>query len=226
MQWEVPRMWEGGECWIIGGGPSMLEQFDVPSEIIQQVRSNQAKPDVYSPFLSAIHDKHVIGVNMAFKIGPWLDMVFFGDRSFFMKNQKELALFPGLRVTSVGAVKDHYWIKHLVKDKAHSVGITRNPRRISWGSNSGSAAISVAAHTGAKRIILLGFDMIDSGQGQWWHGLYKQRTMAAGQGVFKRHLRCFPAIAKDAKELGIEILNASPKSAIECFRKVNVKELL
>ena len=43
---------------------------------------------------------------------------------------------------------------------------------------------------------------------------------------FHRHLRGFPQIAKDAKQMGVEILNASPDSAIECFRKVTVKELL
>jgi hypothetical protein len=43
---------------------------------------------------------------------------------------------------------------------------------------------------------------------------------------FHKHLHGFPEIAKDAKRMGVTILNASPDSAIECFKKVNVKDLI
>ena len=36
----------------------------------------------------------------------------------------------------------------------------------------------------------------------------------------------FPEIAKDAKKMGVKILNANPKSAINDFEKVNVKDLI
>jgi hypothetical protein len=39
-------------------------------------------------------------------------------------------------------------------------------------------------------------------------------------------MRGFKQIAIDAKNLGIEIINASPDSDIKEFRKVSVKELL
>ena len=43
---------------------------------------------------------------------------------------------------------------------------------------------------------------------------------------FDRHLRGFSDMAKDAKRRGIEIINASPDSAITCFPKYSIKELL
>jgi len=66
---------------------------------------------------------------------------------------------------------------------------------------------------------------------QHWHDLYGR---SAGKGTvrrarkmpFHRHLKGFPAIAEDAKRRKIEILNVSPDSAIECFRKVSIKEIL
>ena len=74
--WQVPKMWEGGECWIIGGGPSMPLQFGVPEDVVRGVLAGQLPFSTYSPFLSPIHDKHVIGINAAFLLGPWLDVIF------------------------------------------------------------------------------------------------------------------------------------------------------
>ena len=64
-----------------------------------------------------------------------------------------------------------------------------------------------------------------------WHNLYKKETKRGKHLVpttppFKRHLKGFPSIERDARQRKIEILNASPKSKIEEFKKVTVKELL
>lgn len=56
-----------------------------------------------------------------------------------------------------------------------------------------------------------------------WHNIYKS---PAQRPSLKKHLLCFPHIAKDAKKLGVEILNVSPDSAIECFPKVSLNEVL
>ena len=63
--WAPPTMWEEGECWIIGGGPSMPRQFEVPEETTRSVMIGTMPPKVYAPYLSPIHKKHVIGVNNA-----------------------------------------------------------------------------------------------------------------------------------------------------------------
>jgi hypothetical protein len=52
--------------------------------------------------MQALHSKHVIGINVAFMIGDWIDMVFFGDGGFFLKHKAALAKFPGLKVTCHG----------------------------------------------------------------------------------------------------------------------------
>ncbi len=233
MNWKVPRMWEGGDVWIIGGGPSVTAQFDIPDEVVQKVLSGASPLSVYSPYMEAIHDKHVIGVNVAFMLGDWIDMVFFGDGGFFQRYKLQLAKFPGLKVTCHNGASGDKWVKFLGRDGRKPRGISTSPNLVSWNSNSGAAAISVAAWSGAKRIILLGFDMSLSGQNrQHWHNIY-------GRGVFdpkdhkkmrklpfQRHLRGFAAIKEDANKMGIEIINASPRSAIQEFRKVTVKELL
>jgi len=234
MIWEVPRMWDEGDVWIIGGGPSLPRQFDVPDEVIRKVLSKSSPPSAYSPYLAPIHNKHVIGINAAFLIGDWIDMVFFGDKAWWLANRERLAEFPGLKVSchpkfgSAEFITER--IKYLARDKQHVKGISSNPCAVSWNSNSGAAAISVAANAGAKRVILLGFDMkLGEDSRQHWHALYgsaERKETEPRKLPFHRHLRCFPEVAKDAKRRGIEILNASPESVIECFRKITVKELL
>lgn len=229
MTWQVPRMWEGGDAWIIGGGPSMPIQFGIPDGIIRSVVKG-ASPSHYSSYMTSLHDKHVIAVNVAYLIGDWIDIVFFGDGGFFLKHQEALSKFSGLKVSCSPKTNDVNWIKHLPRDKSHSRGLTSNPKKVSWNGNSGSAAINLAAHTGAKRIILLGFDMkVDDIGKQHWHDIYGRfasRNERKKGMPFHRHLRGFPEMAKDAKRMGVEILNACPDSKIECFRKVAVKELL
>ena len=84
--WEIPRIWDGGQCFIIGGGASFPRQFDVPESIIQEVYLNKNTPSAYAPYMEGIHGEHVIAVNMAYRLGQWLDCVLFGDTGFLAKN--------------------------------------------------------------------------------------------------------------------------------------------
>jgi hypothetical protein len=73
---------------------------------------------------------------------------------------------------------------------------------------------------GAKHIILLGFDMRRVDGQKNWHDDHIEKR----HNPFHRHLRSFPAIARDARNLGIEILNATPGSAIREFPFTTVEE--
>ena len=37
MIWKVPRVWEGEQCVIIGGGPSVIRQFNIPENLVNDV---------------------------------------------------------------------------------------------------------------------------------------------------------------------------------------------
>ncbi|MFA5049186.1 MAG: hypothetical protein WC516_09245 [Patescibacteria group bacterium] len=231
MIWQVPKMWDQEDVWILGGGPSLPKQFDIPDRVIKSVVYNESPPSVYSPYMSFLHDKHVIGVNVAYLIGDWIDIVFFGDSSFFLSQQKKLSEFVGIKVTCHPSIEGHNWIKYLSKDSKKPRGISPNPKMVSWNGNSGAAAISIAANAGAKRIFLLGFDMeLNSENRQHWHDLYHRFSTISvknNKGLpFERHLRGFIDIYKDAKHRGIQIINVCPNSAIKEFPKINLKDVL
>lgn len=223
--WKIPEIWKDGTCIVIGGGTSLIEQFGIPSEVVSQVYAGTADISVYSPYLKSIHNHHIIAVNMAYKLGDWVDCMFFGDTGFWRSRKANILQFQGLRVTCASDVFDDR-IKVVHKNLRKKRGITFHPGMVSWNFNSGAAAINLAINFGAKRIILLGFDMyLDEGNNQHWHKVYKS-SLNTVHDTMKKHLAGFPVIAEDIEGKGIEIINCSPKSSIACFPKANIWEVL
>jgi hypothetical protein len=139
MKWVVPRMWEGGDVWIIGGGPSVPKQFGIPERVVQSVVSGKS-PSEYSPFMSFLHDKHVIGINVAYLIGDWIDIVFFGDGGFYNQHQEALAISSCLKVSCNPLLEKNTWVKFLYRD-SKVLGISDNQGSVSWNHNSGNISV-------------------------------------------------------------------------------------
>lgn len=228
MEWKIPNIWAGEDCWIIGGGPSISKQFNIPTDVVKQVALGQLAPEAFSTHMLAIHNKHVIGVNAAYMLGNWLDILFFGDVGFFLEHEKGIASFPGIKISgNEQAQRD--WVRYCPKDMEKIHGITTRPNHLSWNGNSGAAAINLAVHLGATRIFLLGFDMnLNEESHQHWHNVYGRNTnkRAPAKLPFNRHLVGFPKIAEDARNLGIEIINVNSDSAINCFPKISLNQIL
>ena len=231
MLWRVPKIWEGGDVWIIGGGPSVVRQFEIPDDIVNAVIRGRSPLSTYSPYMEAIHNKHIIGVNVAHRLGPWVDMMLFGDSSFYTRYRVDLAKFSGVKISLHPISKNDPWIKQLKVNGNRSRGISENNSILSWNSNTGAAAINLAVHTGAKRIFLLGFDMgINKDNMQHWHNVYNKGRIDTNDKrkvlPYHKHLLCFPFIAEDMKRLGIPVFNISPDSTIKEFPKISLKEAL
>ena len=225
--WQVPKMWEGERCWIIGGGVSFPKQLGVPDHIIDQVTAGELSPYAYVPWLEVLRDEHVIGVNIAYLLGDVVDILLFGDATFFRANHRGIHSFPNLKVTAARLGKlfpeDQSDIKILRKDLRQGIGVTKDGV-IRWNSHSGGIAINLAALLGVKEVCLLGFDMKADEKGRThWHSQYKGKTKPNSFVTFQKS---FQFIARDAKKLGIEIVNVNPDSAIEEFPKVSLGEIL
>jgi hypothetical protein len=195
---------------------------------------NGGQAGEYSAYLAPLHDMHVIGINNIYRIGTWIDILFFGDCGWYLAHKGVIADFPKLKVTCCDrfankSIDQSEGIKYLAKDKQKTRGISDDPSTVSWNGNSGAAAISMAVHLGVKKIVLLGFDMsLDANNVSHWHGshyAWKQGGKKRSP-PFSRHMIGFPTIAADAKRLGVEILNCSPISAIDVFPKVSLQEAL
>lgn len=224
MYWQVPPVWKDGQCIIIGGGPSIPKQFDIPDELVSKVYVKKEKASVYSPYMKTIHDQHIIAVNIAYEIGNWMDVVFFGDGGFIRKTNSDILKSNGLKVTCAEGIESYHRKVFILRKSNKKYGIDFNPRILGWNFNSGAAAINLAVHFGVKRIILLGFDMkLDENKNQHWHKYYGgvKRTISA---TFRRHLKGFPYIAADLKGK-VEVINACPDSMIDCFPRMRFKDI-
>lgn len=198
MKWTAQRIWPDSTVYILGGGPSLN---DAPLDLIR--------------------DERVIGVNNAYLLGDWIDVCWFGDSRWFEWHAKKLLNgFYGLRACCVPRLDDHPGIKTLARGKP--LGIETRPRFVAWNRNSGGSAINLAYHLGARRIVLIGFDMRRVDDRANWH----EDHPCPQRDPYERFLMGFPTIAKDAETLGLEILNATPESAIDAFPIVKLEEVV
>ncbi len=171
-----------------------------------------------------IKTHRVIGVNNCYELGDWVDVCWFGDSKWFQWYHEEFAFFSGLKATCNHkfVTEPRKNIKALLRGKPQ--GLETDPRKVSWNRSSGGSAINLAIHLGAKRIVLVGYDMrlIDGAKN--WKPHKREKTKP---NPYVRFREPFKKIMEDAKALGIEIVNASPKSSLrEWIPEVNLdKEL-
>ena len=88
--------------------------------------------------------------------------------------------------------------------------------------NSGAGCISMAAQGNAARIILLGFDAKHTNGLAHWHGNHPAGLGNAG--MTDKWLDKFKELSHDLSH--IDIINASRDTAITCFPRARLEDLL
>jgi hypothetical protein len=205
--WEIPELWPDSTVYIIGGGPSVANHD-----------------------LSRIHDKRVIGVNQAYKLGPWVDVVWFGDKQWYPSQMPVILDYRGLIVTCAQEARhSKRWkrVRWVGRSKASGIE-TRHFKRnsIAWNGNSGASAINLAYWFGAKRVVLLGFECKIQGEQTHWHNDYEVKKDKGNLvNPYRNYLKHWGQIARDAKACKLEILNATPDTAIEEIPQVRFEDV-
>ncbi len=96
---------------------------------------------------------------------------------------------------------------------------------ININGNSGTQALNLAFLWGYKRIILLGFDMKLGPKGEKHH--HPDHPAPCVQAMcLSEWLHKLVPVARDLKNLKIDVLNATPGSALTLFPMVDWKEVL
>lgn len=99
---------------------------------------------------------------------------------------------------------------------------------LSTGLNGGYQAVNLAitAMGGAAaegKILLLGYDMKYQGEKSHWHGGHPEKV---GEDMYKvTYLKYFRELPRHLPK-GVEIINCSNDSRIDCFRRIPVEEAL
>lgn len=204
MLWTVPPIWKGETCAIIAGGPS-LRGFN--AEVL---------PTRW----------RVITINDAWKLEPLADIHYYCDQSW-IASQKGID-FDSLKWVK-GDLKEGAGVDERVRVLriTGQLGFDRDPSCLRHGSNSAYQCIHLAAHLGVSRIVLLGVDMKVALDGRT-HCHNGPRLPAA---QFQRTLQqdmlpLFQYLVKPLETRGIEVINANPESALTCWPRMPLTEVL
>lgn len=188
--WRMPVLWPGATVAILASGPSM---------------SREAAEQVRAAGLPAI------AINNTFQLAPWAAMLYAADPEWWHR-MPAAHDFAGLKV-SVWPVKGVSCVTVTGLD-----GIDMTPGCVRTGGNSGYQALQLAMQGGARRVLLLGFDM----HGTHWHGPHVGGLRNTEQHTFDKWVRRFDAAAPEIAALGVDVVNCCADSAISGFRKASL----
>lgn len=196
--WNVPPEWKGGTAVCIGGGPSLTSA---------QVDYCRGKA-------------RVLAINDAYRLAPWADMLYGCDDKWWSWHS-EAAEFAGLKVTQGRNKRAPACVRRVDID-TRGKGLSRDPARIHGGKNSGYQAVNLAYLLGAARILLLGYDMRLVESRAHWFGDHPDRIRSN----YENWITNFQTIAAQLPELGVEIINCTPGSALRCFPMRVLEEVI
>lgn len=168
----------------------------------------------------------VITVNCAWTLAPWADALYAADPKWWACDedgygQHALAEFGGLKVCSNKALCDDNPALNHVTLRPGAALVTE-PGVIGDGKNSGFQALNLGVQFGARKVMLLGFDM----RGQHFHPEHPLPLGSPDQYTFSRWRAAFNDAAAALREIGAEVVNCTPGSTLNMFPKTDIDEAL
>lgn len=189
----------GGTAVCIGSGPSLTQE------------------DVTSCRGRAV----VIAVNDAYRYAPWADALYASDADWWAVH-KGVPSFAGLKYSCSRGSAAVPGVQ-VIRQTGHE-GLELDPTGIRTGRCSGAAALNLAVHFGATRILLLGYDCGPSGGKEHFFGAHRGGLRNhSPYGLFQRG---FVAMAAPLKAAGVEVLNCSRATALDCFPRLPLETAL
>jgi hypothetical protein len=187
--WRVEREWPGETVFIVGGGPSVLQQD-----------------------LGLLRGRRVIVINSSVFAVPWADFLCFGDWRWWneAENKAAIASFAGRVVTTSRMVSDS---KVLTCRKTNPPGLAFAHDSLMQKWTSLTAATNLAAHLVGPggTIVWLGADGKHAADGRTHH--HKQHRWPFKPGCYDKQHADLVTIVPSLRTLRISLFNASPGTA-------------
>ena len=155
----------------------------------------------------------------------------YGCDAPWWRHRKGLPEFDGFKVTWAGnGLAGHKDIRRVeiatsggpekYSDGLHFDG------RIGGGRNSGFQTLNLALMFGARRIILVGFDMTDRSGAHWYGRNTWPMANNPHAAAFGKWIAAFDAAVPALRGMGAEVVNTSQHSALRCFPKRSIADVL
>lgn len=201
--------WTGRTAVVIANGPSLTEAQC--SEVLLN--------------LCLCSDRiGSIAVNTAYLMARWADVFYMGD---FLAVKVHHARTQAMRTNKL----NQFWTTDSTAAEQYGVNRWKGRNDVGIGEtmihlngNSGAQAINLAYLFGARKIVLLGFTMREIDGKKHFHGDHEKPLVQ--KQLFGEWVHKFGFVARDAKRLGVDVVNADPLSALTCFRMGNLEDEL
>jgi hypothetical protein len=171
----------------------------------------------------------VVAVNDAIRLAPWADVLYSSDRGWW-RFYDGVPEYTGLKV-SVGWKQGDgspIWklpaIQVLTHTGAH--GLERDPSGLRTGGNSGYAAINLAVHLGARRIVLLGYSGGPVAGRTHFFGRHPSGLAESSTENYATFRKAYLTLPEPLAGAGVSVVNATPRSWITAFPVVPLSQAL
>jgi predicted peroxiredoxin len=164
--------------------------------------------------------RRVIAINTTFMLAPWADVLYACDAPWWNQYIGEARRVSKSEFWTQDKNVAHEGVKHI--ESRPGSGLNKTPGVINQGRNGGYQAINLAYQAGAKKIILLGFDM----HGKHWHSDHPKPLTGIPNYLFELWIQAFDPLAHDIKKAGVEVVNCTRSTRLTCFRLADLKEAL
>lgn len=204
--------WPGATVAIVASGESLSTEQCAALALWQAQKANA----------------RVIAINTSFRMAPFADILYACDGAWWR------AVDPETKTAYVNEAKQHFspdalWTQDEMAAKEFGLQWIKSTRSsnlsldkdlIAQGANSALQAMNLAVHAGAKTLLLFGVDC----KGKHWHG---DHPSPLSNGLpHKMWKENFAVFAADLEKAGIEVINCSPTSVLNCFPKRDYREVL
>lgn len=203
--------WSGQACAIIASGPSAK-------------KAN----------IAALRGKlRVIAIKeCAVDLCPWADVAYGCDAAWW-RHRRGLPDFKGFKISHARELTSSFPDIRMIDIKPHRPSVPGEewvdrilidePGIIGAGRNSAFQALNIAVQFGSRRAMFIGLDL----HGEHYYG--RNNWFKAGnpdEYQFDRCIRVFNANAQVLKSMGVDVVNASPTTRLQCFRRSTIEHAL
>lgn len=164
----------------------------------------------------------MIAVCTTFRKAPWADALYAADARWWTVYGGEAEESCAGELWTC-AHEDRFDIHHV--EAVDEPGLSQHPGRIHAGLNSGYQAIGLAFMWGAARIVLLGYDMQRGPRGESHHHGDHEGNLP-NLGTMHEWVRRMIPLAIDLRSQGVEVINATRRTALRCFEQMPIAQAL
>lgn len=173
----------------------------------------------------------VVAVNDAVRLAPWADVLYSSDRGWW-RYYDGVPKFGGLRVGignrrgDASPIRVPSAVKIVVLTHTGIEGLDLDRGGLRTGHNSGYAAVNLAVHLGARRILLVGYTLGPRRGASHFFGSHPRGladTQPEGYVAFRR---AFATLVAPLAEIGVAVINTTPDTYLECFPRAALADAL